>query len=438
MSFQIKEKLIDLNDSLIKSIDSFVYLPKGKLLVFGKDSAFEKANKFKILFEVWDLQNNYVINEGKIDIYAITYLCRFVHFKSDYVANVKSSNGQRSLILFDFVSNNHKTVSANFSSGEFSSKSDLRKTEIFCFPESSTIGFLEVLYFNEQITFKNEKDEYFLYNFLIFKENEEQPFSRLKMRREGSKTDQNFIKVLKGNDRDLIVIFDYTLNEIMLWNTLKNYEDLKYISLNLQEFKLLRAIDQKQSLVFVLKERNYKHIHIMHLNLRDNRCLIQNLFSVDNFDKTLDFSKISYTKVFFFQRYNKLFLFVFVKFQNSFENTHHFLYEFSQEKDQGLLNSKFVLKLAYCRNSINNYFFKQKECIEHAVCLTKPKIQNKSNSKNSNGGNESSQTMRIFSLSTGEYDKILEKLKINFFMAMKKDKIYDEKIIKLIYERLYP
>jgi len=357
------------------------------------------------------------------------------------VANIKSSNGHRSLILFDFISSNHKTVSSSFSSGEFTSKSESRKTEIMCFPASSMICFLEVLYFNEQITYKNEKDEYYLYNFLIFKENEEQVFSQLKMRREGNKNKENFIKILKGNDKDLIIIFDYTLNEIMIWNILKNYEDLKYISMNLQEFKILKAIDQRQSIVFVLKEKTFKHIHIMHLDLKDNRCLINNLFSIENLDKALDFSKISYSKVFFLQRYNKLFLFVFVKFQNSFENTHHFLYEHTHSeegKEELLLSSKFLLKLVYCRSSINNYFFKQKDCIEHAVCLTKPKNQTKSNSKSSFNSNESSQTLRIFSLVTNEYDNILEKLKVNFFLAMKKDKIFDEKIIKLIYQRLYP
>ena len=439
MSFQIKEKLIDLNDSLIKFIDFFVFLPKYKLLVFGKDSALEKHNKFKILYEVWDLQNNYVINEGKLDIYAIAYLCKFVHYKEDYVVNIKSLNGNRSLIMFDFVNNDQKIVSQNFNSEEFSSKNESRKTELFCFAESSIILFLEVLYFNDFMTYSNEKDEYFLYVFSIFQEKNEQIVSKFKLRREFvNKKKENSIKVIKGNNKNLIIIFDYNLNEILIWNFLKGFDQIKYFDVNFQDFKILRAIDEKNGIVFILKDKNYKNIQTLHLNLKDNKCLMNNLFSIDNFEKNIDFSKIASNKVLFFQRYNKLFLFILMKFQNSFEMTHYFVFEFcSQKNGSNIFNSKFVLKMNYERNSINNYFFKQKECFEAAVCLTKIKNTSLSLIK-SVTNNENSKTMRIFSFLTNTYDNTLEKLKINFLFLMKKNNFYDENTIKLIYQQLFP
>ena len=446
MSFQIKEKLIDLNDSLIKFIDFFVFLPKNRLLVLGKDSALEKNNKFKILYEVWDLYNNYVMNEGKLDIYAITYVCKFIYYKDDYVINIKSLNGQRSLVMFDFITNTNKIICSNINSTDDFSKNESRKTDLFSFPSSSMIVFLEVLYFNGVMTYSKERDEYYLYNFIIFKENDGQIFSKFKLRREfGSKNKENTIKVIKGNDKNLIVIFDYNLNEIIIWNFLKNYEEIKYVYMNFQDFKILRTIDEKKSLLFILKDKKFKQIQIMHLDMDDNRCIMNNLFSLENFEKNIDFSKISSNKVFFFERYNKVFLFILMKFQNSFETTHYFIYEYSsginynENSNSMFLNSKFILKLNYERNSINNYFFKQKECFESVVCLTKPKTNN-SSSKNSSSSdsNGNSKTMRIFSLLTPGYEIILEKIKLNFFFLIKKENIYEEKTIKLMYRYLVP
>lgn len=446
MSFLIKEKLIDLNDSLIKSIDFFVLLPSNKLLVLGSDNKKDKHNKFKLLFEVWDLNNNFVLTEGKIDLFAISYLCKFIHYKNDKLFNVKSANGQRFLIIFDCIANSQKILS-EINRENLNNNGKSLKTELFYFSESSKIVFSEILLVKERQTYnKNEIDEYYFivfYLFDIINENEAKNVCSLKMRREIDEKNKFFpFKIIKGNEEKFIIIFDYNLNEILFWNFMEINNEIKYFYMNFQDFKILKSIQTQNFISFVLKNKNFKYMKILNIDINGNRCIMNDLFNVEKNDKIIDFSKISENKVFFLHKYNKVFLFIMIKFQNSFNKTHYFLYE-NNENNSMLSEVNFKLRMNYEKKQIMNYFFKQKECFQSIVCLCKQINDKNSNASKSNGSfkssveNENPLTMRVFSFLTQNYDNLYVNLKILFFYLMKKEKNYDLTTIILIYKLIF-
>lgn len=452
MSFLIKEKLIDLNDSLIKSIDFFVLLPSNKLLVLGSDNKKEKHNKFKLLFEVWDLNNNFVLNEGKIDLFAISYLCKFIHYKDDKLFNVKSFNGQRFLIIFDCLANSQKTL-CEINRENFNNNAKSLKTELFYFSESSKMVFSEILLMKERQTYnKNEIDEYYLIFFFLFEilnENEVKIACTLKIRREiDDKSKCLPIKIIKGNEEKFLIIFDYNLNEILFWNFVENNNEIKYFYMNFQDFKILKSIQTQNYISFVLKNKNFKYMKILNIDINGNRCIMNDLFNVENNDKIIDFSKISENKVFFLHKYNKIFLFIMIKFQSSFNKTHYFLYEnnaaIQNNQNNSILSEvNFKLRINYEKKQIMNYFFKQKECFQSIVCLCRQINDKNSNASKSNGSfkssveNENPLTMRVFSFLTQNYDNLYVNLKILFFYLMKKEKNYDLATIILIYKLIF-
>lgn len=441
MNFSIKEKLIDFNDSLIKAIDFFLFIPGNKLLVFGNDKKIDKQNKFQLLFEVWDISKNYVINEGKMDTFAISYLCKFSYYKENYVVNIKSINGQRLLFMFDILNGTQKVIFSDLKFEELQSSGHSLKTELFCFQNSMKIIFYEIFYMKESLLFKKEIDEYYLLIFIVIEEQDgvAKVQTKLKIRRERNENNKidNF-KILKGNEKDLLIILDYNLNEIMFWYFGKELSDVKYFYMNFGDFKFLKSIENNDCIQFLIRIKSYKYIKLLKIDTIGNRCLVNDIFSSEGNSKDLDLSKIIENKVFFFKKYTNLFVFNMIKLQSSFDKTYYFLFEYKENSLENFMssNSSFQMRLFYEKKKIFNYFFKQKECFNDLVCLTKKNLHDNTLSLSSNE-NDNSLIMRVFSFTSQHYDNLYEKLKIFFFYFMKNKKKYDNNTIELIYKMIF-
>ena len=63
-----------------------------------------------MFYEIWDLDNNKILNSGSIDIFGITFLSKFIYYAGDYVAALVSKTGDKEILLYNFLKNERKSL----------------------------------------------------------------------------------------------------------------------------------------------------------------------------------------------------------------------------------------------------------------------------------------------------------------------------------------
>ncbi|KRX10966.1 hypothetical protein PPERSA_12090 [Pseudocohnilembus persalinus] len=227
---------MEIKGSNLQNPDHFILLKDRKMVVLNLNY---KGMQGQLFYEIWDLQKQSIIKQGKYDITGVNFISQFHKYKEDLVCVLCSRDGAREIVIYDFYENKKENFCQTLPYKDYQVKSLSQIQQLIPVPTQEKMILIEKVFLENDVYDEDTPQYYMFMHIKIIDKNFNSQlsnsFAEFSVRRDYSQ-EQEEIVVLKGNEQCLIIA-DQTNGEVMLWDFIKYPHQPVYLSFDCTDYK---------------------------------------------------------------------------------------------------------------------------------------------------------------------------------------------------------